>query len=63
MQAGPAGLTEEERVSWTFVVVRGGSGEEFTVGLGFVKLELLSGTKRHVIHTGLLTTVAQIWCR
>ena len=46
VKAGPDGLRETERVSWAFMAVRGGSGQEFTVGLQFVKLKLPSGTKK-----------------
>lgn len=35
------------------MVVRGGSGEEFTVDFGFVKFDLPSGTERYATYTGL----------
>lgn len=63
MKAGSVGLREAKRVSWAFMVVRGGSGEEFSIGLGFVKFGLPLSTERHDMHTGLLILVAQIWGR
>lgn len=60
MKAGSVGLREAKRVSWAFMVVRSGSGGEFSINLGFVKYGLPSSTERHVMHTGLLIFVVQI---
>lgn len=42
------------------MVVRGGSGEEFTVDLGFVKFDLPSGTERYATYTGLILVVHMV---
>lgn len=57
MKTGSVGLRETKRVSWAFMVFKGGSGEEFSIGLGFVKFGLPSSIERHDIHIGLLLLV------